>query len=177
MKLSNLLAVTLLSLAACDGSGGSGGIPAGTGTITGSVASHALSTVKAAYVIGQADDSSGTTVVYVFDAAVTCDELTSAGWDSRIADRTGVVEMKLIGKTAGSFPASGAIAQSGQSSVNFTLSSRAGKSMEQSASAGAVQLDKLLPDGSAEGSFNLTFGTEMVKGTFSAALCSGGHEP
>lgn len=137
---------------------------------------HALSAVKAAYVIGQADDPAGTIVVYVFDAPVSCTELGSPGWDSRIADSTGVLEMKLIGKVVGTYPVA-AMAQSKQASVNFVLSSRSGTPKEQAASGGSVQLVKLSADGTGEGSFELTFGADTTKGTFAAAACAGGHEP
>jgi hypothetical protein len=61
-------------------------------------------------------------VIYVFDTAVACGDLGAAGWDTKIHDQTGAVELKLLGTAAGTYPVSttpnGA---AGQALVNFTV--------------------------------------------------------
>ncbi len=177
--------VLAIATVACTGGGGAGsssgsgggGPVAGSGTIAGTVAGHVLAAVKSAYVIGQPDDPSGTTVVYVFDTAVACDALTSAGWDTRIPDGTGVVEMKLLGKSPGTYAVATGTAQAGQASVNFTLSSQKSTPKELSAQSGSVVLDAKAADGTTPGTFDLGFSDGSARGTFQATACAGGREP
>ena len=53
--------------------------------------------VASAWLIGAPDDPKQTRVIYVFDRAVKCGEITKPGWDETVADGTKSLEMKLIG--------------------------------------------------------------------------------
>ena len=154
--------------------GGSGA----PGTISGMAGGKSVDTVVSAYFIGQSDDPAHTTVIYLFDAKVDCAELAAPGWDQKIPNATGALEMKLIGTTPGKYAvAKGVTPAQGQASVNFTLSSTATTPLESSSNGGAVQLDALDPAKLAQGSFELQFADGALKGTFAATWCSVGHEP
>src|SRR5262249_47494460 len=152
--------------------------PAGHGTGTGTVAGHPFGAVGASYFIGKSDDPINTTVIYLFDARVSCSDLGAPGWDARIADGTGALEMKLLGTGKGTFPVSSTPSgTSGQSLVNFTVSSTSGTPNEVVSKSGAVTLESLTAHSSAAGSFDLMFSDGTLQGTFSAAWCPGGQEP
>jgi hypothetical protein len=119
-----------------------------------------------------------TTVIYLFDAKVSCSDLSAPGWDSRIADGTGALELKLLGTAPGAYPVSSTPnGSSDESLVNFTMSSRIGTPKEVSSSGGSVMLDSLKAHSSAGGSFDLTFPDGALKGTFASAWCADGQEP
>lgn len=150
----------------------------GDGTITGKLDGRPYDTVGAAYVIGHPDDPAQTAVIYVFDAPVGCDELSSPGWDERVADNVQSLELKLIGHAPGDYPvALDGRPSSGESSDNYTLTSTSGVPSEVSASGGNVHLDNYVVGTGAAGSFDLQFSGGSVKGTFEATWCAGGHEP
>ena len=162
------------------GCGGSGSTPnvGDPGTISGKAGGKSVDTVASAYFIGQGDDPTHTTVVYVFDTTVSCADLGSAGWDQAITSGTGALEMKLVGTKAGKYAvATGATPLQGEASVNFTVSSTSGTPAENSSHGGSVQLDTLDPEKLAKGSFDLQFADGALKGTFAAAWCPDGHEP
>jgi hypothetical protein len=152
--------------------------PAGHGTGTGTVEGHPFQSVRASYFIGESDDPVNTTVIYLFDAKVSCTELGAPGWDGRIADGTGALEIKLLGTTAGAYPVSSTPnGTSGESLVNFTVSSTSVTPKEMTSSGGSVTLKSLTADSSAKGLFDLTFPDGTLQGTFAAAWCPGGKEP
>jgi hypothetical protein len=152
--------------------------PGGTGTATGTAGGHAMRAVAAAYFIGQSDDPTRTTVVYAFDSPVACGDLGAPGWDAKIRDKTGALEMKLIGTTPAQYPVSGVPnAPAGQAAVNFTVSSTAATPQEEASQSGTVKLDTLEPGQRAAGTFDLIFSDGSLQGTFEAAWCATGHEP
>lgn len=154
--------------------GGSGA----PGTISGMAGGKTVDTVVSAYFIGQSDDPAHTTVIYVFDAKVDCADLAAPGWDKKIPNATGALEMKLIGTTPGKYAvAKGVTPAQGQASVNFTVSSTSATPVESSSNGGAVQLDTLDPAKLARGSFDVQFADGALKGTFAATWCPIGHEP
>jgi hypothetical protein len=174
------LAAVALLLGCGGGSGStSGGAGGGDpGTISGKAGGKSVDTVAAAYFIGQGDDPAHTTVVYVFDTKVSCADLGAPGWDQKISDATGALEMKLIGTAPGKYAvAPGVTPAQGQASVNFTVSSTASTPVESASNSGAVQLDTLDPEKLAGGSFDLQFADGTLKGTFAATWCPDGHEP
>ncbi len=157
-------------------SGGAGG--GDLGTISGKAGGKSVDTVASAYFIGQSDDPTHTTVIYVFDTKVSCADLGAAGWDKKIPDATGALEMKLIGAEPGKYAvAKGVTPAQGQASVNFTVSSTAATPVESASNGGTVQLDTLDPAKLASGSFDLQFTDGTLKGTFAATWCPEGHEP
>lgn len=172
-----------LLLTACSGSGRDTAGPAdtaaaGSGTITGSFDGRPFDTVGASWRIGEPDDPEQTMVVFVFDGPISCADIADAGWDTRIADQTQAVEIKVIGKTTGDYPlATGRTPGPGESDVNYTLSSTTGTPGETSADSGDVVVDSANA-GAATGSFDLTFpsGDNLV-GTFNASPCAQGNEP
>jgi hypothetical protein len=136
------------------------------------------SKVAAAYFIGKSDDPANTTVIYVFDTVVACSDLGAAGWDTKIQDQTGAIELKLLGTAAGTYPVSttpnGA---AGQALVNFTVSSTSATPKETLCKSGSVTLDSLDPERRAKGTFDLTFPDGTLTGTYDATWCASGHEP
>jgi hypothetical protein len=190
-------AVTLLALAACSGSSSSTGTPGaggggsgdsdggssvsdpggGSGSIDGSVGGTPFGGAAASLSIGTPDDPA-TTVVYVFSKPVACSELSTPGSDTRIANGTQMLEMKMFGTS----PATYSVVTTqtpapGEAAVNYTLSATSGTPTEQAGSGGTVTLTKTVAGVSAAGSFALNFATSKIAGTFDAAFCAGGHEP
>ena len=142
------------------------------------MAGHTVGAVSAAYLIGQSDDPAHTTVVYMFDAPVACADIGAAGWDKKVADKTGALEMKLIGKMPAKYPiATGPNPAQGEAVVNFTETSKTSTPQEETSTSGSVHLDTLVDAKLATGTFDLTFSQGSLKGSFSATWCPGGHEP
>jgi len=179
----DLVAVAAVAILGCGGSGagtgGSGGAGAGgQGHINGHVGDHASNSVAASYFIGKSDDPAHTVVIYVLDAPVACADLGAAGWDTKVPDATGTLEMKLIGLAPGKYPvAIGPNPGQGEAAVNFTVTSTMATPAENAAQSGTVQLDTLEPGQQATGSFDLVFATGWLNGAFDASWCPGGHEP
>jgi len=176
-----------LALAACAGSkdppagpGTSGRLPdggLGTGSIEGGAADAAFTSAATTLWLG-APDSAATTVVYVFSNRIQCSELASAGWDTRIRDKTQILEIKMFGVTPQTYAAVATMTPApGEASVNYTLSSTTGVPIEQFGNGGTVTLAALNAQSDATGAFDLHFGSSALSGTFDAAFCPGGHEP
>jgi hypothetical protein len=153
------------------------GSPAATSTVSGSVKSMPFSVAATSLWLGNPDDPASV-VVYVFSKPVTCSDITSMGWDTRITDATQALEMKLIGTTPATYPvATGPNVGQGEASVNYTLTSTSHTPMEQISSGGSVVLSTVVPMSHVTGSFSLNFATESLTGTFNATYCPGGSEP
>lgn len=169
----------LLAFVALTGCSSAADAPGGGGTISGSFAGRAFNAVAASYRIGAPDDPAHNIVIYVFDKAVGCNEISDTGWDTAIANETQAIEMKLIGTTAGDYVvALGPTFSQGQASVNYTLSSTTGTPTEVAATGGSIKLEKLDSAGGGVGTFNLSFASgDALTGTFNAISCAGGHEP
>lgn len=168
------LGLALVLFVGCHGEPSVGG----AGTIAGSIAGRPYDSVAAAYLIGMPDDPEQTAVLYIFDAPVACDELTSSAWDERVADETQSLELKLIGHAPGEYPvAPDGRPSSGESANNYTLTSTSGTPAEVSAGSGSVRLDHFEAGNGASGSFDLVLPGGSLKGTFDATWCADGHEP
>jgi len=159
------------------GDAGHAGSP-GSGTVQGALGSRMFDSVSNSWLIGMPDDPQRTRVIYVFDKPVACAEIAMAGWDKTVTDATQALEIKLIGTMAGTYPVvtSGQPA-TGQADVNYSLTSRTVTPMEDLAKGGTVRLDSITDRVSARGSFDLTFPSGSVSGTFEATFCMSGHEP
>ena len=146
--------------------------------IEGGVGSAPFARVVRAWWIGT-PDSPDTTVVYVFDGDVPCAALGAPGWDTRIADGTQVLEVKLLGTALQAYPVvGGPLPGPGEASVNYTLSRQRGTPTELVANRGSAALAARQTSVSASGSFDLTFTSGgTLRGVFNAAWCPGGHEP
>jgi len=165
-----------LACVACASSGGA--VDFGDAEIDGAVGGRTFTRAAASYRIGEADDPDRTIVVYVFDAEIGCEELSSPGWDARIGDDVQALEMKTIGTEPGEYAVvGGAMLGSGDASVNYTLASTSATPQEISATSGHVTLTAV-GDGAAEGEFDLVFPDgSTLAGSFGAAPCEKGHEP
>ncbi len=151
---------------------------AGAGNVSGVLDGRAFDTVGAVYLIGAPDDPAQTTVIYVFDAPVACSALAEPGWDTRITDDSQALEMKLIGTAPASFPiAPDGRPSAGQCDVNYTVTSTTATPTEVSARSGAVVLSALEGGKDADGTFDLTFASGSVSGSFHGSFCADGHEP
>lgn len=193
-----LLRVTLIAaIAACGNSnpGGTidaanGGIdssthspdaPAGSNTITGTVSGTGFNTAMSTYWIGAPDNPSTDTVIYMFDKAVRCDQITTLGWDTVIPPGTQILEMKMVGKTPKAYPTTTAathIPAPGESLSSYTVA--AAGATDMIASGGSVTLTTIqMPAANnfATGSFHLTFGAGSLDGMYDAPFCAAGREP
>ena len=183
--MTNAVARGVLALGAvlsgCGGSdtaaaGGDAGFVAGSGTIGGTLSGRPFNAVAASYLAGRPDDPDRTTVLYVFDAPVTCGELSEAGWDERVADATQALEIKLIGQAVGDYDVT-TRPSTGQADVNYTVTSTTGTPSEIGATSGRVHLGTFVAGESAEGTFEFNFPGGTVSGTFTSAICPEAREP
>jgi hypothetical protein len=126
-----------------------------------------------------APDSAATTVVYEFSKSVTCSQLQTAGWDTRITNDTQVLELKMFGTTAPkTFTVTTSVTPApGEASVSHTFSSTTSVPTEVSASNGTVTLDSRIASTLATGTFSIHFGANAMSGSFDATFCPGGKEP
>ena len=191
-------AAALFSIAGCGGSSTGGGGAANdmtvstadmavstadmamsaAGSVMGGVNGGTFNKASSSLWIGSPDDPA-TTVVYVFDNPVKCSDIKLMGWDKRIPDATQVLEMKMFGTTPLTYNVTASMTPApGEASVNYTLSSQAGTPMETFGAGGTVVLTTRTAMMSATGSFMIDFGGgDMLKGTYNATYCPGGHEP
>ena len=148
------------------------------GSVMGSVNGTAFNTASSAFWIGSPDDPK-TTVVYVFDKPLKCGDIKLPGWDTKIPDGTQVLEMKMFGTTPASYKITTSMTPAvGEAAVNYTLSSQTGTPTETFSMGGTVVLTTRVAMMSATGSFTIDFGGgDMLKGTYNAIYCPGGHEP
>lgn len=171
---ARVAAVGAFGVAAC-GSPDPGPV-GGTGTVSGVIDARSFDAVGASYVIGKPDDPARTIVIYVFDGAVGCGEISSAGWDEAIANGTQALELKLIGLAPAAYPvATDGRPSAGQSDVNYTVA--ASTPSEVLATAGTVTLTAIDGTTTATGTFDLTFAGGSVAGGFDAVGCANGREP
>ena len=163
--------------------GGSDGGPSvsdaggGSGSVDGSVGGTPFGGAAASLWIGSPDDPA-TTVVYLFSEPVTCSELATPGWDTRITNGTQMLEMKMFGTSPATYKVvTTQTPAPGEAAVNYTLSATSGTPTEQVGSGGTITLARTTAGVRATGSFALNFATSNIAGTFDAAFCAGGHEP
>lgn len=144
----------------------------GMNTITGTVGGSPFTSPMTVLRAGAPDDSS-TTVVYMFDHAVQCSELSAIGWDKRVQDHTQALEIKLLGKTVKTYR----IPQN-EAFINYTLTAMTATPVESVATGGTGMLEVAVGDGTkAQGNFDVTFATGHLAGRFDAVFCPGGKEP
>ncbi len=149
----------------------------GSGSVDGSVGGTPFGGAAASLWLGSPDDPA-TTVVYLFSKPVACSELATPGWDTRIANGTQMLEMKMFGTSPATYKVvTTQTPAPGEAAVNYTLSATSGTPAEQVGSGGTITLTKTTAGVRATGSFALNFATSNLAGTFDAAFCAGGHEP
>ena len=152
--------------------------PQGTGTVSGSVDGRSFDEVAAAYIIGKPDDPVQTTVIYVFDTPIGCNQIDMTGWDETVPDQSQSIEIKLIGTSAGEYlVAADGRPSTGECDANYTVTSTSGTPSEVSATAGSVLLTSIDGTSAATGTFDLTIPGGSVTGTFAADACARGREP
>jgi len=126
----------------------------------------------------ESPDSNATTVIYLLSNPVTCVDLSFAGWDRTVIQGTTVLELKVFGKTPGTY-------RVGEGPVNARVaavecSRNAGRrahrrgaldgGLGQPRYAVSVVLPRLDISRSTSREVHVT-------GTFDATFCPGGHEP
>ena len=187
--MRGLRIILLTALAACgssknssvDAASGSPDAPAGSNTITGAIGGTGFTTVGATYWIGAPDSPATDTVIYMFDRAIACNQITTAGWDTMIPGGTQILEMKMVGKTPQAYPnttAASHIPAAGESLSSYTVA--AAGATDMIASGGSVTLATIAAPAAgnfATGMFHITFGNGSLDGNFDAAFCMTGREP
>jgi len=145
--------------------------------VRGSACGVPLAHVASAFVI-EAPDSNATTVIYLISKPVTCLDLSFSGWDRAITSGATVLELKVFGKTPGSFAVGVEPATSRRVAAVECTRTLVGQHTEGAqARGGWVALDTLSPSASATGRFALDFDGSQLSGKFDAEFCPGGHEP
>ena len=156
--------------------------PAGDGAaaesaIAGAVRGAPFTQVASAFRI-ESPDSDRATVIYLLSRPVRCIDLSFTGWDRALPHGTSVLEIEVLGKTAGSFLAvSSATLSPFEAAVEYERPSPDEPGNETRSTGGWVTIDTLSPQGPAAGTFTLDFGGDHLAGTFNALFCPGGHEP
>jgi hypothetical protein len=155
--------------------------PAGSNTITGTVDGTTFAQVAATYWVGSPDNPDTDTVIYVFDRATECGAITAAGWDTAVPAGTQILELKLVGKTPQTYPATTAashIPATNESAPSYTVA--APTATDQVAVGGSVTLSKLETPSAgsfASGTFHIAFAHGTLDGAFASAYCASGREP
>ncbi len=145
--------------------------PPGMNSITGMVNGMPFTTPKTAFRIGSPDDAA-TTVVYMFDQVIQCNEITARAWDTRITNGTQILEIKTLGHNANVY------AVPSKAQVNYTLSSTSGTPVESIASGVSATLEATaVTGGGAQGKFSFTFTNGQLDGSFDGTSCATGLEP
>jgi hypothetical protein len=162
------------------GTTGAGGSVAANGTsVTGTADGTPFASIGSVFLIGNPDVALST-VVYIFSQPIKCTDISKAGWDTTITNMTQILELKMMGTTpavykpiimAPNFPSAG------QAQVNYAMSTTVGTPVESFSTSGSVTLSTIVANTSASGSFDLAFGANALKGTFSATYCAVGREP
>ncbi|MDB4983460.1 MAG: hypothetical protein JWM82_4212 [Myxococcales bacterium] len=159
--------------------GGAGAVGSNGNMVMGSATGTPFAAIGSVFLIGN-PDVAASTVVYIFSKTIKCADISQAGWDATIADKTQILELKMMGTApatyqpiikAPRFPAAG------EAQVNYALSAQTGTVAESFSTAGSVTLSKIVAKASANGSFDLMFGTNALKGTYAATYCDVGREP
>ena len=162
------------------GSGAMGGSVGANGTtLTGSADGTPFTSVGSVLWAGM-PDVAASTVIYVFSNPIQCSDITQAGWDTTITNKTQILEVKAMGTTPGVYQPiirTPRLPAAGEAQVNYTLSLTSGTPMESFSTSGSVTLNKVRATTSATGSFDLMFGVNALKGTFQATFCAAGREP
>jgi hypothetical protein len=147
------------------------------GTVAGSAGGAPFTRIASAFVI-ENPESEATTVIYLFSNPVRCLDLSFSGWDRTITKGTLVLELKLLGKTPGSFLAVSTPTPSmREAAAEWMRASADPPPIEVRSTGGWVTLDTLVARGPTTGTFALAFGRGQLTGGFKAAFCAGGHEP
>jgi hypothetical protein len=145
--------------------------------ISGTVNGKTFNTVMTALYAGMPDDPAST-VVFLFEAAVDCSQVSAAGWDKRVPNGSQVLELKMMGTTAMAYTVTTAATPApGEASVNHTVAAPTGTPPETASNGGKVTLVAITPTASAKGSFDLTYPNGSLSGAFDASYCAGGVEP
>lgn len=156
--------------------GTAGGI-GGTAMLMGEYGTEAIKPVLSALWIGipgDASESAGGPFLYLFGAAVTCNQLSQANkWGDTIPAGTQVLEIIAGSTTAGVALPAAANASANVSEVNFI---HGGNADDTRATSGAVTLTSYVKGASVDGTIDVKFPTGSAKGTFHATWCPGGHE-
>jgi hypothetical protein len=131
----------------------------GSGTIAGSVAgAPPFTTVMSAYWIG-VPDVAGTTAVYLVGKQLACADITTSGWAHTITAGTPIFEMIMATKmpATGTYTVSTAASPPvGSAEVQYVV---AGPTRNETrATAGTIDLTKLIAQTEAVGTFNVQFG-------------------
>lgn len=184
--MKNFLAV--IALGACGGSAATPDAmanltdaPPGSSSISGMVGGTTFTSAMSVYWVGSPDSPATDTVIYVFDHVVGCDQIVDAGWDTGLSTGTQILELKMVGKTAGTYPQTTAathVPAPGESASSYTVA--AAGAMDMIASGGSVTLTALgapAAGGFAVGTFHVTLGAGALDGRYTAPFCLKGREP
>lgn len=146
-------------------------------SISGTAMGQPFSEVGATWYIGKPDTPTDT-VVFVFNMPVACDQITKAGWDSKLPKGALSLEMGMKGSKLDTYPVvSTPTPAPGEAFVNISLTKGSGAN-EVGALSGKLVLEQYVAQTSAKGSFELVLpGGEQLNGTFDAKYCAGGREP
>jgi hypothetical protein len=188
--------ITLIAMLAACGSNNSGTVdaasgldasthtpdaPAGSNTITGTVGGTGFTAAMSTYWIGAPDSPTTDTVIYMFDHAVMCSQITTLGWDTGLVAGTQILEMKMVGKTPKAYPTTTAathIPAAGESLSSYTVA--AAGATDMIASNGSVTLTTIGTPAAgqfATGTFHIVFSNGMLDGMYDAPYCAAGREP
>lgn len=149
---------------------GSGGMSAGSGSagapasLIGDVDGMPF-TAQAGYVAGLSEEYR-TTILYLFDSAVSCDQISTFAWLSQLPTTVHVIEVRYPTSAATGSPVAGAsvgYARGGMYSFSKTR-----------ASALSLVLSSSMQNSSVDGTLSATFSSGGVEGLFHADFCATG---
>jgi hypothetical protein len=154
----------LLAAASC---GDGGAPPAGGGgnSVSGTVNGTRWTKASSAYWIGKPSAGSPPAILFMFESAMSCSTLTNFNWD-KVLTTNQFVEIALTEAKPRAF----------QIHKDASLAYQRGD-YNPDAESGMVIISEVTPSKSIAGSFDVKFGSDSLKGTFSAIFCPDGVEP
>jgi hypothetical protein len=148
-------------VAAAGGMGGAGGGPS---PVMGTLGQNPFD-VKAGYVVGLSDDLD-TTTLYLFNASVTCDQISNLAWLAQLPANVQVIELMFPSNAAtGSAVVGSLISYARGGTYSFSKTFATGYTLVLSANT---------PLGAVDGTLKATFPSGSVMGAFHAGFCATG---
>jgi hypothetical protein len=134
--------------------------------IHGTVMGMLFSAVSSSYWVQNPSPGGAPTLVFLADESLSCQSLSVSGWDKTLGANTQLLEIGLPGPTASTFH----ILM--DADANYL-----GGPYNPSADAGSITITAVNVGQSLDGTFDLAFGTDALRGTFDAHFCPSGVEP
>lgn len=173
MNRAILLCTASFALAACSSnssapnggtSGGGTSTSGGGNSVSGSITGKQWTNVKNAYWMGKPSAGSAPVLIFLFETSMACADITVANWDKLVTSQ--LLEIGVIDTAIRAYQ----VPSEADAAYLFN-------NYNPSADGGTVTISSITPNVRITGSYDVTYGTDSLKGTFDAEYCADGVEP